>query len=168
VADLTHHLRDETALAQQLLAEYRQQLDEDEQAIADTIEGETNLMGVIDIVLNRLATIEDHVEALTTQGRKLNARNARFKAAHERLRAALLATVEAIGIKKLERPTATISHRKVPPTAVITNEAELPPQYLIPQPAKIDRNALNAALKEGSVPGAELSNGSTTISITRS
>jgi predicted nuclease with TOPRIM domain len=168
VQDIKRELTVEAMAAERLLVAYRQQLGDDQEAAADLIEGETGLLEAVDAVLARLALIEDHIAALIDHGKKLNARNSRYKAQHEGLRQSLISAMELANLKRLERPTATLSRRAVPPSLVIVDQDAIPATYLIPQPPKVDSAALKAALKDGPVPGAELSNGGATISITRS
>jgi hypothetical protein len=167
MTDLKHDLREQALAAVNLITAFKEQLGDDVQAVVDAIEGETDFCSVVDAVLARIAELEDHIEALTIQGRKLNARNSRFKQQHEGLRLALKSALEIAQIQRMERPTATVAQARTPRTAVVTNADALPDAYRIPQPDKIDIRALTAALKDGSVPGAELSNGGATIHITR-
>jgi hypothetical protein len=72
------------------------------------------------------------------------------------------------GVKKLERPAATLSLRSVPPKAIITSEVELPSRFFVDQAPKLDKKAVLDALKAGEkVAGAELSNGGETIALRR-
>jgi hypothetical protein len=49
---------------------------------------------------------------------------------------------------------------------VITDEHAIPQAFWRPQPPKLDRKAIGEALKAGqAVPGAQLSNGGTTLAI---
>jgi hypothetical protein len=170
MSDAQHHLAVETAAARALLETYRDCLGDDEQLVLDTLEGETRLFEAVDRVLVRLAELEDYMEAIVIHGRKLNDRNSRYRAQHEKLKTALRAALETAAVKKLERPCGTVSLRASPGAVEITDLAALPPQFLVqpplppPQP---DKKALRAALKEGAVPGAILTT-ETTIQITRS
>ena len=63
-------------------------------------------------------------------------------------------------------PDFTASLRAVPPAVVIVDEEQIPRDYWKPQPPRLDRQGLSAALKSGStVPGATLSNSQMTISV---
>jgi hypothetical protein len=158
----------ETIAVQHLLTAFREQLGEDDKAIADAIEGETNFFEVVDAVLNRLAELEDYIAAIVVHGRKLNDRNSRFRAQYEGLRGALLSAMQQAKQDRIERPVGTASQRKTPRSLVVINEDMIPAAYKIPQPAKLDNKAITAALKDGPVPGAKLSEQGITISITRS
>ena len=85
-ADPKQALSVETVAATQLLAEYHGQVAEDDVAKVDLIEGQTGLFEAVDVILARLAMLEDHMEAIVAHGRKLNDRNSRYREQHEKLR----------------------------------------------------------------------------------
>ena len=59
-----------------------------------------------------------------------------------------------------------VSFRITPPSLVVTAESEIPAAYWKPQPPKLNRQSLTAALRNGEhVPGAVLGNGQSTISV---
>ena len=69
-------------------------------------------------------------------------------------------------MKKITEPDFTVSLRPVPPSLVVTDEAEIPEEYWLPQPPKLDRLGLLATLKRGkTAPGATLNNPQMTISV---
>ena len=64
-----------------------------------------------------------------------------------------------VGLNKLEQPDFTASARAGIPSLVVTAEEMIPPNYWLPQPPKLDRQALLAELKRGDrIPGAQLGN----------
>jgi hypothetical protein len=66
----------------------------------------------------------------------------------------------------IAEPDFTVSLRSVPPSVVIIDEGQIPQDYWKPQPPRLDRQGLSAALKSGSaIPGAALSNSQMTISV---
>lgn len=166
--DVKDDLREEMIIAKNLLDTYRAELGDDEKSITDFLEGETDLYTVMDAVIARIFELEDHIEALVEHGKKLNNRNSRFKAQRESLRMALNRAMEMARIKTLERPIGTISHKALPRTPIVQDAAQIPTEFLIEQPKKIDMRKLAEALKNGPIPGVELSNGGTTVSISRS
>lgn len=163
---MTHNLHVETEAARVLLANVRDIIGDDDDAIHDALEGETNLLEAISDAVNRIAELEAHQEALAIQAKALAERKSRFEVQAERVRAAVLVAMGIAELRKLELPQATISRKPVPPKAVITSEAEIPSRFWKPSDPKLDRKAVLDALKAKEiVPGAELSNGSETISI---
>lgn len=162
-----HDIKRETEAAKLLLASLRDiGHGDDDELIVDAIEGETNLLEVIDNALLQIASDEAGIEALAEVEKKIAARKERFKRRVDLSKAALLVALQVIEKRKIERPLATISVRAVAPNAIITDETLIPREFWkIPDP-KLDKKALLAAMKDGdSVPGAQLSNGNETISL---
>jgi len=158
-------LREQTHAARALLSTFADVLADDEQAQADLVEGETDLEDAIERAVLRIAEIEAMVDGLKAMSDRIAQRRSRIEAQADSLRAAVLIALEATGQRKFEMDLATVSRRTVPPKAQIVTEAEIPSQFWKRADPKVDMRALLAALKEGPVPGAELSNGSETISI---
>jgi hypothetical protein len=64
-----------------------------------------------------------------------------------------------VGLAKLEQPDFTASARAGSPALVVVAEETIPDAYRVPQPPKLDRQALLAELKRGAgIPGVQLSN----------
>lgn len=158
-------IREQTRLAQGLLQTFANVLEDDEQAAADMIEGETDLDKALEKAVLRISELEAMETALAIMAEQIGARRSRLKAQADSLRTAITVALEATNTKRLELPFATVSRRAVAPKAQIITEAEIPSQFWKRADPKVDMRALLAALKEGPVPGAELSNGSETISI---
>lgn len=165
--NVTRELKLESEAARALLHNLRSVLSEDdEDLIHDTVEGETDLMETIDAALMRLQELDAMGAAIKAQTSALKERGDRFKNQAELIRAALSSALGMAQLRKVERALATVSLRAVPPSLVVTEEADIPSQYFEPQPPKLDKKAVLDALKSGEkVPGAELSNGGETISI---
>lgn len=163
---VVNSLRLEGEAARVLLLNLRDILADDAEATADAVEGETNLMEAIDAALGRIAELETHAKAIKDHVEALRARSVRFEHQSDLIRAALVSAVSMAGLRKIERPTATISLRAIAPSLRITQEADIPSDYWVSQAPKLDKRAVVDALKTGIVvPGAELSNGGETISI---
>jgi hypothetical protein len=150
-----------------LLENIREDIEGDEQAVHDAIEGETGMIEAVTKALcriNELAALEDATKA---QAKALTERANRFAATAERIRASICLAMGDTGLKKLETPVGTISRRPVAVKVLITDEEALPSAYLIEKTTiSVDRKALLSDLKEGvKVTGAELSNGGETISV---
>ena len=70
------------------------------------------------------------------------------------------------GLRKLEQPDFTASTRAGLPALVVLAEDQLPQAYWVPQPPKLDRQALLGDLKQGNdIPGAQLSNSKPVLSV---
>ena len=56
---------------------------------------------------------------------------------------------------KLSAPDFTVSIRINPPSLVVTSEAEVPEEFWLPQPPKLNKKVLLEAINDGwAVPGA--------------
>lgn len=156
----------ETEAAKVFLANLRDILGDDEQAKADTVEGETNLHDAIGIAVERIFALDEMIAGIDTKLTELKTRLSRFDAQRENIRTAICAAMEAGSLKKFEHALATVSLRSVPPKAEITDEALIPSKFWKAQDPKLDKKAVLDALKaKEAVPGAVMSNGSVTVSI---
>lgn len=156
----------EAEAARSLMLNIRDVIGDDDEAIADAIEGETSFNEAVSDAIDRLSEIDSFADAIGAREKELAERRARFISQAERIRTSIGVAMGVAGIKKLELAQATISVRKVPPHVVILNEADVPARFWKPRDPALDRKAVLAALKtKEDVPGASLSNGSETISI---
>lgn len=164
----THHIGEQARVAKELLDAVNVTFDgENDDVALATVEGETSLVDAIDAALERIAVLSAHRDAIKEATAKLDQRSERFGFQIERIKNSVTWAMDTVGMKKLERPTATLSLAKVPDKAVITNEEALPSSFLIEKTTvSPDRKAILGALKAGcAVPGAELSNGGMTLRI---
>lgn len=142
------------------------EIGKDDLLAADMIEGETGLFEAIDAALARLGELEAHDDGLEQYIKRLSARRERLGNQAASIRVSLLMAMDAAGLRKVERPAATLSITKQPPKSIVTNEADIPPDYWTRGEPKLDRKRLLADLKSGKdIPGATLSNQAETITI---
>lgn len=107
------------------------------------------LRNIAFVALNAAADAKAYEE----QEKKFAARKRSAKATVEWAKATLAAE---LGGKKMKEAEFTISYRKSEAVEV-ADEAAVPDEFRIPQPDKIDRAALKAALKNGAViAGAQI------------
>lgn len=147
-----------------LLAEFPELADDDE-TLADTLEGQTDLPTVIARFIRDARRDEALADGLATLIKDEQERKSRLGARADKRRRIALSLMQAVEMGKLEQPDFTASVRRVPPGVVITDEAVLPDSYVktVRQP---DKTALREALGRGEeVPGATLGNGSETLTI---
>jgi hypothetical protein len=138
----------------------------DDETLRDTVEGLTDLPELLASILRSHLDDLALLAALRTRILDMQERFARLEARAETKRALVASVMERADIKKLNEPDFTASLRQVPPGLMIANEQEVPEAYWKPQPPKLDRKALLAALNAGQViAGAALGNGSTTIAV---
>ena len=166
---MTDHIRTiqiEGEAARVLLAYIKDIVGDDEEMTLTAIEGETSFLEAVDAALARIAEVTAHAEAIAAQALALRDRKERFLYQGECIRTALHVALEQAGLRKLERPQATLSVRAVPAKAEILDEAAIPVKFWKEQAPKLDKKAVLEALKaKEDVPGASLSNGGETIAI---
>ena len=137
------------------LAEMLESGEIDETAYNDTVEAlgaEIALDDVVKAIRNKQAD----VEAYKGEADRLTDKKRRAEAAVDGLKALLLRYLQITEQKSVKTSLFTAS-KGVSKSADITDETALPAEYLIPQPPKVDKKAILAALKEGKqITGAEL------------
>jgi hypothetical protein len=138
----------------------------DDQTLRDTLEGLSSLPEMLSVVVRSYLEDLSTVAALGMRISDMQARLSRFEVRAEKKRALVTQVMERANLKKLQEPDFTVSLRAGPPGLVVCNEADIPEAFWKPQPAKLDRKGLLAALGAGqTIPGANLGNGGTTISV---
>jgi len=160
---LVRHLAEYQYLREQILAEYQEI---DEGTLRDTVEGLTSLPEALASVVRSYLDDLSIAAALGLRIGGMQERLHRVEARAEKKRAIIAAVMERADIKKLAEPDFTASLRAVPPSLVVGDEREIPEVFWKPQPPKLDRRGLIAALTSGqAVPGASLGNGGMTLTV---
>jgi hypothetical protein len=141
-------------------------LDEDEETLADTLEGITNLHEMLSVIIRSALVDQSLQEGLRSRLEEMKQRLARFEERGTKKRQVALEVMTEIGLKKLEQPDFTASTRAGSPSLLIVAEDIIPEAYWVPQPPKLDRQSLLAQLKRGrEIPGAQLSNPKPTLAV---
>lgn len=155
--------------ARALVAEMYPFVENDDDLHRDMIEGETDLHEAIRGAVARLVEIDALQVGLKATMGQMKDRSGRLEQQQERIRTAMLAAMEIAGLPRLETSLGTVSRKAVAPSVVVTNESEIPAAFWKRADPTLDKRALLAALKElpagERIPGAELSNGGTTIAL---
>ena len=142
------------SLKQSLIQAYG---DLDEDTIADTLEGMTDLHEMIAEGIRLAISTDDQIEALKSRIATMRARLDRLKERSQSVRQACTRTMFETGIKRIEAEDLTASLRKAPLKLLIADETSIPDEYWIPVEPKLDRSGLLSALKQGrTINGAEL------------
>jgi Gp157 protein len=143
-------------LKKQLTADFP---DTDEETQADTLEGITDLREMIAAVIRSALVDEALQRGLRTHLEEMRRRFERLEERGAKKRQLALEAMCDVGLKKLEQPDFTASARAgIPPLLIVADDL-IPERYWVPQPPKLDRQAVLADLKRGEViPGAELGN----------
>ena len=125
--------------------------DIDEQTLADTLEGITDLREMLAEIIRSALDDEALAAGLSTRLSDMKARIERFETRAKRKRELALKAMSEAEIPKLLVADFTASLRQGAPTLEVIEEAKIPAAYWKPQPPKLDRQGLLAALKGGTV-----------------
>jgi hypothetical protein len=138
----------------------------DEKTLFDTLEGATNLHEAIAAVIRSALDDEALAKALRTRIEEMRQRLSRIESTAEAKREAALNAMERADMIKLTAPDFTASIRINPPSLLITSEAEIPQDFWVPQPPKLNKKGLLDAINSGwAVPGTSLSNSKISLTI---
>lgn len=170
--DSAFKLRLETEAVKKLMDSLAiQGVNDDETLVADAIEGETNIHEAISSVIDAM----DNEDVLIVGGEakieELQARVSAAKARNETRRAAIEQAMMIADIEKINLPSATVFISKRKPKLIINDEAQIPSKFFVAQerPApKLDKKGLLKAIEDGeAVTGAQLDNGSVSLTLRR-
>lgn len=141
---------------------------DDEECIRDTIEGETNLEAGIANVLSLITDDEVMVAGLRAKIEQFKAREAMFDRRIAACRAAIEQAMSIAGRDTLRLPDATLSIKRTPPKAIITDETLVPARFWKQPDPVLDKAALNAAARVNEeIPGVSITNGGISLTIRR-
>ena len=127
----------------------------DDETIRDTLEGITDLHEMIAAVI-RSALVDEALHAgLRFRLDDMRERLSRLELRASKKRELALEAMTEVGLSKLEQPDFTASARAGTPALVVIAEESIPGAYWLPQPPKLDRQAILGELKRGiDIPGA--------------
>lgn len=134
---------------------------DDEPGFLDTLAGETSLEEIADHLITEALAADALAEAVKVQETALASRRKRIEERASAYRRVMLEMLNAAGIKKLERPRATISRRSGSMSVRIVDEAAVPSQLLtVKTTTAPDKAAIKAQIEAGvDVPGCALERG---------
>lgn len=161
------NIRPDFSLIKRMAGDLRDMLGEDfdEQTFTDSLDGEADTDDIADRLLACASDAGAMAEAIKAQEADLKARRARYEAREEAFRKQMLLLLDAMGMKKLERPRGTISRRAGGVSCIITDEAAIPSQ-LCKVVSTPDKAAIKAQLQAGeTVPGAALVTGDDGVTV---
>ncbi len=160
---LVHELSTHRYLKQKLIEEFPEA---DEETLADTLEGLTNLNEMLAAVIRSHLDDMAMVDALKSRMADMQDRLSRISKRAEKKRELVTSVMEQADLKKLAEADFKVSLRSSSAPLVVTEEGSIPEPYWRPQAPKLDRLGLIAALKSGEqVAGAVLGNPMMTIAI---
>jgi hypothetical protein len=138
----------------------------DDETIRDTLEGITDLHGMIAAVIRSALVDEALHSGLRGRLDDMRERLSRLEVRASKKRELALHAMSEVGLSKLEQPDFTASARAGSPALVVIAEDKIPDPYRLPQPPKLDRQAILGELKRGiDIPGAQMSNPKPVLSV---
>src|SRR5690242_4538718 len=138
----------------------------DQDTLFDTLEGITDLHEMIAAVI-RSALVDEALQAgLRTRIEDMRQRLSRLAERGLKKRQLALEAMNEVGLKKLEQADFTASARLGAPPLIVNSEQDVPESYWVPQPPKLDRQALTSDLRHGDeIPGACLGNAAPILTV---
>ncbi len=161
-AQIDFEVRRHKAIRERLVAE---DATIDEQTLADTTEGLTNLHELLGAIVRGALEDETLAAALKTRMSEMFTRLERFQARAERRRQLVRDVMMETEIHKFQAPDFTVSLRNAPPHVVITDENLIPATFWEQRPHLRKRELLDALKDGATVEGAALSNPGMSLSV---
>ena len=138
----------------------------DEQTLADTVEGLTDLHEILMAVIR--ASLADQALATGLEGRigEMQARRDRLEDRAAKRRQIAKEVMVELDLKKLAAPDFTASIRPGTPALMVIDEAAVPSVYWEPREPRLNRQGLANDLKQGAeIVGVALSNPEPVLSV---
>jgi Siphovirus Gp157 len=138
----------------------------DEQTLADTVEGLTDLHEILAAVIR--AALADQALAKGLEGRigEMHARRDRLQDRATKRRQIAKDVMVELDLKKLSAPDFTASIRPGTPALMVIDEAAVPSIYWEPREPRLNRQELANDLKQGAeIAGVVLSNPEPVLSV---
>jgi hypothetical protein len=138
----------------------------DEQTLADTVEGLTDLHEIVTAIIR--SALADEALAAGLKGRiaEMEDRLARLQDRASKRRQIAKDVMVELDLKKLTAPDFTASIRSGMPALMVIDEAAVPSIYWEPREPRLNRQGLVADLKQGAeITGVALSNPEPVLSV---
>lgn len=131
----------------------------DEETLADTVEGLTDLHEIIQAVVRSALADEALARGLKGRIAEMEGRLERLQDRASKRRQIAKDVMAELDLKKITAPDFTVSIRPGMPALMVIDEAAVPKTYWEPGPPRLKRQDLTQDLKKGEeVTGATLSN----------
>jgi len=138
----------------------------DEQTLADTVEGLTDLHEIVTAIIR--SALADEALATGLKGRiaEMEDRLARLQDRASKRRQIAKDVMVELDLKKLQAPDFTASVRPGTPALMVIDEAAVPSIYWEPRDPKLNRQGLLSDLKQGAeITGVSMSNPEPVLSV---
>lgn len=150
--DLHVALQNDRSLKAQLLVQFPE-LEDDERALLDTLDGISDLDQQIVIAMREALVREAMANGVATLIATLGERKTRLTHGADNIRHAVLSVMVDAGRNKIAAPDMTLTASPGRPGVQIIDEALLPVDFVVTT-RRADMKAINAAVKEGAtIPG---------------
>lgn len=147
-----------------LIAVYPE-LEDDENLRADTLEGATDINGILAKLVQEREAAYGMAEGVKIPVEDLRQRKARLERRGDGYGEAIERIMNAAGLSKVMLPSATLSITNAAPSVIVSDDAAVPDRYWRVK-REIDKPAINAAVKAGEeIPGVTVSNGATRLTV---
>ena len=138
----------------------------DEQCLADTVEGLSNLPEILTTILRAALTDEALANGLKQRVAEMEDRLQRLKERAAGRRRIVKETMVTVDLKKLTAPDFTASLRDGMPSLLVLDEASVPSLYWEPAQPRLNRQGLLTDLKQGAqITGVTLSEPGPVLSV---
>ena len=138
----------------------------DEQTLADTVEGLTDLHDIVIAIIRSALEDEALVAALKCRLADMQGRLNRLQDRASKRRQIARDVMSDLDLKKITAPDFTVSIRPGTPSLMVINEEAVPSIYWRPSEPRLDRQELLSDLKEGAeIEGVTLSNPEPVLSV---
>ncbi len=142
------------------LADALQDMDLDDQTIADTLDAESGLVEKSQSVAFVIRNMEALAAAVKAEADAMTERAKRVQKRADSIKVYLHSCMTLAGVQKIEHPQFTLSIAKNPAGVQILDEQQIPAQFMRqpePPPPAPDKKSIKAAIEAGEeVPGAKL------------
>lgn len=141
---------------------------DDEQAAFDTLDGETDFVDLVKKALEAEAEAAASAVAVKARITDLLARQSRWELQAKAEREFILRVLEAVDVRKVTLPEATVSLGAKPQSVILTDEEAAIKSEYVRVRTEADKTAIKKALQDGvDLPFAALSNGGVSLTIRR-
>jgi hypothetical protein len=138
----------------------------DEQTLADTIEGLTDLHEIVTAIIRAALTDEAMATGLKSRIADMQGRLERLQDRASKRRQIAKDVMVELDLKKITAPDFTVSIRAGMPALLVLDEAAVPSIYFQPSAPRLNRQGLLSELKEGAdIKGVALSNPEPVLSV---
>jgi hypothetical protein len=125
--------------------------DLDEETLADTLEGLTDLREMLSELIRSALDDEALTGALSTRLSDMRVRMERLEERARKKRQLAIRIMADAALGKITAADFTASLKQGGPAVDVLDEAKIPPAYWKPQPPKLDKQGIVSALKGGAV-----------------